>query len=126
MTVVKCPSGWVVFWAECENYRSINQDRWFESPGYQQPAIQWPRIYYGGRKDYRAFDSGGRWLMSVHPHPTDGNGKHLLAFYHGGYGGRCPWNSALNCPSYSRGRILAPPSCRRPCLEIDRGRPQLG
>ncbi len=86
------PSGWITFWSECENYRSINQDRWLESGGYMQPDATWPNIYYGGRKDYRGFDNGGRWLMSVHAHPTDGNPRHLLAFYHAedGYWPRHP------------------------------------
>jgi hypothetical protein len=95
--------------------RSINQDRWLESGGWMQPDVNWPNIYYGGRKDYRGFDNGGRWLMSVHPHPTDGNPRHLIAFYHAedGYWPRHPaggpawksigvvhsWDEGITCES---------------------------
>jgi hypothetical protein len=37
---------------------------------------------YGGRTWRWGYDNGGKWLMSVNPHPTDGNPRHLVGFYH--------------------------------------------
>jgi hypothetical protein len=76
------PDGYITFWSECENYRTISTNRWLDSPGWQVPYTPWPQIYFGGRRDYRGFDNGGKWMMAVHRHPTDGNPNHFIGFYH--------------------------------------------
>ncbi|KAI9023439.1 hypothetical protein DFJ74DRAFT_768045 [Hyaloraphidium curvatum] len=128
ITVVNGASGWVIIWSECENYRSVNDNRWLDSSGRMEPYIAWPNIYYGGRKDYRGFDNGGRWLMSVHIHPTNGNPRHFIAFYHAedGYWPRHPaggpawksigmvqsWDEGMTWTDY--GQIITSPIPRPP------------
>ncbi|KAI9006429.1 hypothetical protein DFJ74DRAFT_390524 [Hyaloraphidium curvatum] len=70
--------GWVLFWANSENWRS----RGF-GPGPDQQQYYEPfGMMYGGRTWRWGYDNGGKWLMSVSPHPTDGNPWHLVGFYH--------------------------------------------
>ena len=70
--------GWTVFWANAENWRSRGPSPYFESQQFWEP---WHSVF-GGRTWRWGYDNGGKWLMSVSPHPTDGNPAHLVAFYH--------------------------------------------
>ncbi|KAI9002838.1 hypothetical protein DFJ74DRAFT_439805 [Hyaloraphidium curvatum] len=72
----------ISFWSNAENYRTEGPTALLEDQWQNVPYTPWPMIYYGGRVDYPAFYNGGRWLLSVHKHPTDGNPRHLVAFVH--------------------------------------------
>ncbi|KAI9025473.1 hypothetical protein DFJ74DRAFT_664411 [Hyaloraphidium curvatum] len=70
------------YWSNSENYRNEGATALLEDQYRNVPETPWPMIYYGGRVDAPVFYNGGRWLLSVHKHPTDGNPKHLVAFVH--------------------------------------------
>lgn len=52
--------GWVVFWANCENWRSRGPTPYFEQQSYYEPF----GMMYGGRTWRWGYDNGGKWLVS--------------------------------------------------------------
>ncbi|KAI9005600.1 hypothetical protein DFJ74DRAFT_773874 [Hyaloraphidium curvatum] len=79
ISAVQSVSGdWIVFWSNCQNWRSRGPTPMLEAQNRVEPN----RWFYGGRTGAPGVANGGRWLMSVHRHPTDGNRRHFVAFTH--------------------------------------------
>ena len=74
ISVLPDGNGYIMFWAEFENYRSTGTSQFVEDQTKFDPT----NSVFGRRGNFDSWENGGSWLMSVFRE----NGDNFIGFYH--------------------------------------------
>ena len=74
ISVIQDEEGYIMFWAEFQNYRSTGKTQFVEDQTKFDPTSS----VFGRRGNFDSWDNGGSWLMSVFRE----NGVNFVGFYH--------------------------------------------